>query len=468
MFIHMNTKLQKSKTLDMTTGPFLHKMLFFALPLMLTGLLQLLYNSADMAIVGRFVSEQALAAVGATSSLVSLILNLFVGLSMGSGVMEARYIGANDKERMHRCTHTAMLLSLISGVVVSVFGFVAARWLLTLMKSPADVIDLSTTYLKIYFLGAPGSMVYNFGASLLRSMGDTKRPLIFLFSSGMVNVILNLILVIPFGMGVSGVAIATIASQYISAVCIVICLMKLDSPCKLIPKKLRLYKTELICIAKIGIPAGIQNSLFSIANVIIQRSVNTFGSDAMAGITAGSNFDGYIYTCTNAISQTAMNFSSQNIGAKKYENIGKIFRRCIALTAIIGAAMSLLGFVFRVQIVSIFAKEQAVIDIGADRLALVMPFYIFCSLQDTVAGQIRGMGRSFEPMIVSVFGTCFLRLLWIFVVLPGDATLINLYWAYPISWFATFVLLMAVYAAAKHSLKKKRIAAKEESVCATL
>ncbi|MCM1543925.1 MAG: MATE family efflux transporter [Ruminococcus sp.] len=442
------------KILDMTQGPFLKKMLLFAIPLMLTGLLQLFYNSADTVIVGRFAGKESLAAVGATGSLVALVLNLFVGLSMGSGVMEAGYIGGKNEEKMHRCTHTAMTLSVISGIVIAVFGFFFAKDLLFLMKSPDDVIDLSTAYLKIFFLGAPGSMVFNFGASLLRAMGDTKRPLIFLAGSGVVNIILNLILVIPFGMGVRGVAIATITSQYISAVCTVICLVKLKNPCRLEFKKLRIYKAELLAIAKIGIPAGIQNSLFSISNVIIQSSVNTFGSVAMAGIAAGSNFDGYIYNCTNAVAQTAMNFSSQNIGAKKYENIGKIFRRCLAMTTVIACVMSLVGLVFRNQIVWIFTKDAPVIEIGASRLALVMPFYVFCSLQDTVAGQVRGMGRSLEPMIVSIFGTCVIRLLWIFVFLPKNPTLINLYWAYPISWFVTFVLMIGVYCYANHRMKK--------------
>lgn len=463
----MKTKVKQKEMLDMTTAPFLKKMLSFALPLMLTGLLQLFYNSADNIVVGQFAGKEALAAVGSTGSLVNLILNIFVGLSMGSGVAQARYIGAKDEEKMHRCTHTAMALSLISGIIVAIFGFFMAETLLELMQSPPEVIGLSTVYLKIFFLGAPGSLVFNFGASLLRSMGDTKRPLIILSASGIVNIILNLILVIPFQLSVMGVAIATIVSQYISAVCVVICLIKLDNACRFEIKKTRIYWKELLLIVKIGVPAGIQNSLFSIANVIIQSSVNTFGDVAMAGIAAGSQYDGYIYTCTNAVAQTAMNFSSQNIGAKKYENIGKVFRRSIAITAVIGIVLSAVGFVFCEQIVWIFSKDAAVIEIGAARLKMIMPFYVFCSLQDTVAGQIRGMGKSTEPMVVSVFGTCGLRLLWIFVALPKNPTLLNLYWAYPISWAATFVLMMGVYALEKHNINKKRrqIAEIAESPC---
>lgn len=431
--------MSKTKTLDMTNGPFTKKIIRFALPLILTGILQLLYNTADSAIVGKFAGDEALAAVGATGSLINLILNVFIGFSTGSGVISANYIGADDKKRIHRCTHTAMSVSLICGVLVGLIGFFFAKPMLRLMNSPENVIDLSTTYLKIYFLGAPGSLVYNFGASIVRSTGDTKRPLYILFFSGIVNVILNLILVIPFKMSVSGVAIATIVSQYISAVMIVVYLTKMNNASRLEIKKLRIYKHEFIRIFRIGFPAGLQNSLFSVSNVIIQSTVNTFGSVAMAGMAAGSNFDSYIYTCTNAIGQTSMTFSSQNLGAGKTENIMKIYRRCLALTAVVGMGMGVFGFFFRETLVSVFSSEPDVIAIGAERLALIMPFYVFCSLQDVAGCQIRGMGKSFEPMIISLFGACGIRLFWVFVILPLNYSLINLYWAYPISWSITFV-----------------------------
>lgn len=439
----------------MTSGPFFKKMLLFALPLILTGLLQLVYNSADTIIVGRFTGKESLAAVGATGSLINLILNVFIGMSMGAGVMAARYIGENNKKSIRRCVHTAMELSVICGIIVGIIGFFFANTLLRLMNSPEDVIDLSTLYLKIYFLGAPGSLVYNFGASLVRATGDTRRPLYILFSTGIVNVILNLILVIPFKMGVSGVAIATIVSQYISAVCIVVCLKKMNGAYRLSVKDLKIYKRELLEILRIGLPAGIQSSLFSISNVIIQSAVNSFGSNAMAGIAAGSNFDGYIYTCTNAVAQTTMTFSSQNMGAGKYENIDKIYHRCLMLATIIAVVLSGAGFFLREPIVGIFSKDAEVIEIGAQRIALVMPFYVFCSLQDVVAGQLRGLGRSTEPMIVSIFGACGVRLLWIFFALPFNPTLINLYWAYPISWFITFAALSIMYIFVKRSVIKK-------------
>lgn len=444
------------KTLDMTNGPFLKKILIFALPLMATGFLQLLYNSADTAIVGKFAGSQALAAVGSTGSLINLIINVFIGLSMGSGVIVARHIGANDEKRVSKSVHTAMLLGLLSGIIVGIIGFFFSGTFLKLMHVEEGVLELSTLYLKIYFLGAPGSLVYNFGASLLRASGDTKRPLYILSASGIVNVILNLILVIPFKMSVAGVAIATITSQYMTAIIVVILLFRTGSMLKLDVRKLRFDKVELKNIIRIGVPAGLQSSLFSISNVIIQSAVNSFGAVAMAGIAAGSQFDGYIFVCTNAVAQTTMTFTSQNIGAAKYKNINKVYRYCFIVATIISVVLSAIGYFFRDEIVWIFAKEPEVIALGAERLALVIPFYIFCSLQDVCAGQIRGMGKSIEPMILSLFGTCVVRLAWIFLILPPDRSLMDIYWAYPISWFATFAMLNIMYFIAIRKLLKKQ------------
>lgn len=445
----------KRKALDMTNGPFLKKIFIFAIPLVFTGLLQLLYNSADTAIVGKFAGSEALAAVGSTGSLINLIINVFMGMSMGAGVMAARYIGAGDEKRVSKCVHTALPLGLISGIVVAVIGFFFSESMLRLMQVPEEVIGLSSIYLKIYFMGAPGSLVYNFGASLLRASGDTKRPLYILAASGIVNVILNLILVIPFKLSVIGVAVATIVSQYLTAVVVIIHLLKTSSVIKLNFKRIRIDKRELFCIVRIGVPAGLQNSLFSISNVLIQSAVNSFGDIAMAGIAAGSQYDGYIYTCTNAIAQTAMTFTSQNIGAVKYKNVGKVYRYCFAITTIVAVVMSAFGYFFREQIVWIFADNPDVIAIGAERLALVIPFYVFCSLQDVTASQVRGMGKSLEPMIISLIGVCGVRLLWIFVVLPDNHSLIELYWAYPISWAIAFFALFALYMVLKVRMMKK-------------
>ncbi|MBQ9850038.1 MAG: MATE family efflux transporter [Clostridia bacterium] len=448
--------MDKRYSLDMTSAPFLKKIFIFSIPLILTGLLQLAYNTADVVVVGRFAGSEALAAVGSTGSLINLLLNVFIGLSMGSGVMVARHIGSQDDERVHNCTHTAMLLSLLSGIFIGIFGFFMSGKLLVLMGSPDDVLPLATLYLKIYFTGCPGSVVYNFGSAIVRATGDTKKPLIILASTGLVNVALNLILVIVFHMGVSGVAIATIVSQYLSAIMIVIHLTKMNNACRLHFSKLRINKTELLKIIQIGLPAGIQNSLFSVSNVIIQSTVNSFGSVAMAGIAAGSNYDSYIYTATNAIAQTTMTFSSQNMGAGKYENIGKIYRYCITITVIIGVVMGALGTVFSEFIVGFFSTDKDVIAIGAQRLALVMPFYVFCSLMDVAAGQLRGVGESFKPMVFSLLGACGVRLFWIYAILPLNRTLIFLYWAYPISWFVTFVIQSTLYFFVKKKLFKSQ------------
>ena len=437
--------MNKKYALDMTSAPFLKKIFIFAIPLVLTGLLQLAYNTADIVVVGRYAGSEALAAVGSTGSLINLLLNVFIGLSMGSGVMVARHIGSGNEERIHNCTHTAMLMSLICGVFIGVFGFFMSGKILVLMGSPDDVLPLATLYLKIYFMGCPGSMVYNFGSAIVRATGDTKKPLFILASTGLVNVGLNLILVIFFHMGVSGVAIATITSQYLSAIMIVLHLTKLDNACKLRFSKLRIHKVELFKIIRIGLPAGVQNSLFSISNVIIQSTVNSFGSVAMAGIAAGSNFDSYVYTATNAISQTAMTFTSQNMGAKKHENVGKIYRYCMTITVIIGVVMGVIGTTFSDFIVSFFSTDAAVIEIGAQRLAMIMPFFVFCSLMDVAAGQLRGMGESLKPMIVSLIGACGIRLFWVFAILPMNRTLMFLYWSYPISWAATFVVQFSLY-----------------------
>lgn len=439
----------------MTKGPFFKKILMFSLPLMLTGLLQMVYNTADIVVVGRFAGSQALAAVGATSSLIHLILNVFLGMAMGSGVMSARYIGAEDDKRLEKCVHTALLLGLISGVAVGIFGFCMAEKLLILMDSPADVLPLSKKYLQVYFLGAPASLVYNFGAAIVRSTGDTKRPLYILSATGLVNIALNLVLVIVFRLNVAGVAIATIVSQYISAACIIIRLMKIEGACRLHFNKLRINVSEMKKILLIGIPAGVQNSLFSFSNVIIQSNINTFGATAISGVTAGSNVEGIIYTCTNAVSQTTMTFSSQNMGARKYENLGKIYMRCLLIATLIGGSMSLFGVIFRNQVIGIFSTDPAVIEIGAARLAMVLPFHIFCSLMDVGGGQLRGMGKSFEPMIITLLGSCGIRLLWVFVFFPKNHTLPYLYWAYPISWTITFFVLFIAYFIIKRNILKK-------------
>lgn len=441
-------------SLDMTCGPFLKKIMIFSVPLILTGILQLAYNTADVVVVGRFVGKEALAAVGSTGSLVNLFVNIFLGLSMGSGVMVARYIGEKNDNKVSNCVHTAMVLSIICGFLIGIIGFFFSGEMLKLMKVPDDVLDLATLYLKVYFMGSPGLLAYNFGASVVRATGDTKRPLFILTLSGLVNVILNLVLIIVFKFGVEGVAIATIVSQYLSAGLIIGYLLIINNSCRLNLKKLRVDKNELKHILRLGLPAGIQSSLFSISNVIIQSSVNSFGSVAMAGIAAGSNYDSYIFTGTNAVSQTAMTFTSQNIGAKKVENIGKVYRYCLLFALGIGVSLGLVGLFFSENIVRFFSDDPGVVEIGAERMRLVMPFFFFCSLMDVAASQIRGMGKSVEPMLVSLIGACGIRIIWVFFVLPLDRTLINLYWSYPVSWIITFFAQFIMYFILKRKMIK--------------
>ncbi|MBQ4244416.1 MAG: MATE family efflux transporter, partial [Clostridia bacterium] len=447
----------RKSELDMTRGPFLRKILIFSVPLMFTGLLQLAYNTADTAIVGRFVGKAALAAVGSTGSLINLFVSLFTGMSMGAGVTVARHIGERDSRKIHECVHSAMLLGALCGVIIGTVGFILCPHILRLMNVPEDVIPLSTRYLKIYFLSAPSMLIYNFGSAIVRSTGDTKRPLIILAVSGFINVMLNIVFVIGFRMGVEGVAIPTVISQTISAVVIVIYLCRYDGDCRLSLSKLRFYGAEIKEILRLGVPAGLQSALFSISNVIIQSNVNSFGSAAMAGISAGSNFDGYIYTCCNAVAQATMTFTSQNVGAKTYENIGKIYRMCILTAVCIGSVLSTLGFIFSYKITGLFSSEPEVIDIAVGRMRFIMPFFIFCPLQDIAASQLRGMGRSFEPMIVSLLGACGLRLAWVFFALPLNRTLIFLYWSYPLSWAATFAVQFTLYFIYKRKLIAKAV-----------
>ena len=437
--------MHKIQTASMTEGPFLKKIILFAIPVTLTGLLQIVYNTADSAVVGRFAGKAALAAVGSTGSMIALIVNLFTGLSMGAGVLTARLLGAKDKEGVSRSVHTAMGLSVLCGFLISALGVVFSPTLLRWMQAPTDTIELSTLYVRIYFLGAPGSMAFNFAAAIIRSTGDTGRPLKYLASSGLVNVLLNLFTIIVLKWGVAGVAVATISSQYLTAILAVRRLMKTNGEVHLSLSKIRFHRAELKEILRIGVPAGFQNALFSISNVIIQSNVNTFGSDAMAGISAGSNFDAYIFTATNGFTQAAMTFISQNVGAKNKENIRKLWLISIGSATVAAVCLQMLGFFLRFQIAGLFSTDETVIAIGAERMKLIMPFYLFCSLLDVTCGAVRGLGKSFETMLVSLFGACGLRLIWVFFVLPLNRTLSFLYISYPLSWIITFLVAAGLF-----------------------
>lgn len=454
---------KKKYSIDMTTGVLFPKILGFAFPLMVTGLLQIVYNAADVMVVGRFAGSISLAAVGATSTLVNLMLNLFLGLSMGSGVVVAKHIGAGDGASVHRTVHSAVLLSIISGFVIGILGVVVSPYALSAMGTPDDVHSLSTLYLRIFFLGTPANMVYNYGASILRATGDSKRPLYILTSTGILNVVLNLIFVVKFNMNVAGVALATIISQYVSAICVLYILLNINSYIHLSMKKLHFYKDELLDILKIGIPAGLQGSLFSLSNVIIQSSINSFGAAAIAGNTASGNVDSIIFTCCNSVSQTATTFTSQNLGAGQYKRIRKIYFNCIGVSMGIAAIFGVALLAFGPQILTVFSTDSEVIDMGLIRLKLFAVTYIINSVLDVTTGQMRGLGKSVIPMIVTMVGVCGLRVLWVFTVFPQYRSMFTLYLSYPVSWLATGIVLVTMYAVTfRKILKRSR---NDENTC---
>lgn len=446
---------EKTNEIDMTSGPLIPKILAFSIPLMLSGILQLLFNAADIIVVGQFTSAQAMAAVGSTSSLNNLIVNIFVGLSIGSNVLMARFYGAHNKEGTHTLVHTSILLSLIAGLFLVVLGVALADPLLTLMGTPDDVIDQSVLYMRIVFLGMPALLTYDFGAGILRAIGDTKRPLLYLLISGIINVCLNLFFVIVFGMGVAGVAIATVVSQYVSAFLVIRSMMKTSSSYKLRIKDLRMEKEMLLQILRIGLPAGIQSALFNISNVLIQSSINSFGSIAMAGNTAASNIEGFVYTSMNAVYQASINFTSQNVGAHNTKRITPVLLSCLMIVSIVGISLSTIVEVFDSELLGIYSSDPTVISYGISRLHVVCMTYFLCGLMDTACGSIRGLGYSMAPTIVSLTGACGLRILWICTAFQIDRTLFTLYLSYPVSWLVTFIAHMLCYMKFSRDWKRK-------------
>lgn len=432
-------------SIDMTTGKLLPKIISFTIPLMLTGLLQIVYNAADVMVVGRFAGSLSLAAVGATSSLVHLSLNIFLGLATGSGVVAAKHIGAGNASSVHRTVHTSMLLALVSGIAIALLGFVLSPFALRAMDIPDDVFPLSVTYLRIFFLGTPASMLYNFGAAALRATGDSKRPLYILTFSGVVNVVLNLIFVIFFKMNVAGVALATIISQLVSAVFVLYILINANSVIRLSLRKMRFYKAELLDIIRIGVPMGIQGSLFSLSNVIIQSSINSFGAAAIAGNTASSNIDSVIHICCNSVSQSATTFTSQNYGAGQIKRIRRIYFNCVGLTVVIAAICCAFLLTFGTQVLGIFSTDPAVVDMGLVRMRLFAITYVFNSILDVTTGQMRGLGKSVAPMLVTMAGVCGLRIVWVYTVFRAFRSMQVLYLSYPVSWAVTGAVLLVMY-----------------------
>ena len=443
----------KSNSIDMTEGSIFNKIILFAIPLMLSSILQLLFNAADLVVVGKFAGSESLAAVGSTNALINLLVNLFIGLSMGASVVMGRCIGARRYDEAHKALHTAMAIATVGGVMMIFVGSFASAPMLKLMATPDDVINLSILYMKIYFVGMPGMMAYNFGSAILRSAGDTKRPLYFLTVAGVINVILNLILVIGFHMGVAGVAIATAASQYISGFFVVMALVKSEGYMQLHLKELRFHKDQAIEMIRIGFPAGLQGIIFSISNVLIQSSINSFGKIVMAGNTAASNIEGFVYTAMNSIYQTALSFTSQNMGAKRYDRIDKILFECQLTVIIIGLVAGIGAYTMGDKLLAIYDSDPEVIGYGLTRMSLVCAPYFLCGMMDVMVGSLRGMGYSIMPMIVSLTGACLFRVIWILTVFAANHTLFTLYISYPISWALTFSIHLLCYLVVRRKFK---------------
>ncbi len=425
----------KSKSADLLTGNLWVKILLFSFPLMLSNILQLLYSAADTVVVGRFAGNDALAAVGSTGSLTNLFINLFIGFSVGASVIVAQGIGARDDRAVHETVHTSMLLAVIGGVVIGGVGILLSRPILAAMDN--KVLDLATLYLRIIFAGAPFSMVYNFGASILRARGNTRLPLYILAASGLVNVGLNLLFVIVFHMSVAGVALATIVSQALSAALVVIVLMRSHDATRLQFRRLHIYPRRLLSIVKVGLPAGIQSSLFAVSNVLIQSSVNSFGSNVMAGNTAAANISDFIYMAMNALHHAAVTFAGQHAGAGMYRRIGRVAWQCVVTTTVVGVVLGIVLTIFGPELLSIYDTNAEATAAGMIRMRILCSTYFLCGIMDVFMGLQRGLGSSLRPMIVSLCGACGLRIVWIYTVFRLQPTLDCLFWSYPFTWAVT-------------------------------
>ena len=438
----------KKNAQNMLQGPLFWSILSYTVPIILTSVLQLLFNAADLVVVGRFCGSISVAAVGATGSITNLLVNFFVGLSVGAGVTVAHALGSREDQVVHRTVHTALPTALISGLVLTVVGVTFADTFLGLMGTPDNVLALSSVYMKIYFAGITFTMVYNFCAAILRAVGDTKSPLIFLSAAGVINVALNLVFVTVLHMNVAGVALATAISQAISAIAVVIVLMKRTDACRLELKKMRFYRIQLFKMLQIGLPAGIQSSLFSISNVLIQSSVNSFGDIFMSGNAASGNIEGFLYVTMNSFHQTAVNFIGQNMGAQQYSRVKKILWVCLGSVGIVGLSLGLLMWTFGEQLLSIYITDSAqAITYGMIRMTYLALPYFLCGLMDVSTGALRGMGASFTPMVISVLGVCGIRIGWIMTIfrIPQFHTPQCLYISYAISWTVTFLIQMLAF-----------------------
>ncbi|MCM1182910.1 MAG: MATE family efflux transporter [Roseburia sp.] len=448
----------KKYEIDMCSGSVFRKMLVFAIPLMFSGVLQLLFNAADIVVVGRFAGDNALAAVGSNGALINLLTNLFIGMSIGTNVLVAQYYGAKKDNDLRETVHTSMLLSVYSGVILTVIGITGARALLELMQAPEEVLDLAVLYLRIYFLGMTSTMVYNFGSAILRAVGDTKRPLYYLIEAGIINVLLNLFFVIVCKWGVAGVAAATAISQTVSAALVVRCLMREQSGIRLEPRALAITWEKFAKILRVGLPAGFQGVVFSLSNVVIQSAVNSFGPIAVAGNSAGANIEGFVYMAMNAFYQATISFTSQNYGAKEYKRIYRILLAGEIYVIATGLLLGNLAVVFGNTLLGIYSPSAEVVAAGMTRLKIICTLYALCGVMDVLVGALRGIGYAVIPMVVSLIGACGLRLLWIATVfkIPEYHTLTTVYVSYPITWTITLLVhLLTFVIVARKALKIK-------------
>lgn len=444
------------KDMDMLSGNLFKKIILFSIPVMLSSCLQLLYNAVDLAVVGNFCGHQSLAAVGSTGALTNLIVNVFIGVSIGANVSIARAIGQKNDSKVHKLVHTAVLFSIIAGIFLMFFGIFTAKYWLELMGTTEDILDLATLYLQIYFGGMVFNMVYNFGAAILRSVGETKKPLYFLAVAGLVNVCLNFFLVMVCHLDVAGVAIGTIVAQMLSSVMIIICLVRRNGILHLNLKKLTIDKKCLGEMIVIGLPAGIQGSLFSISNVFIQSAVNSFESSVVvAGNTAAANIEGFVYSAMNSFYQACITFTSQNYGAGKIKNCKRVLRYSLIYVFCIGFLLGGLSLLFGRPLLGIYTQEEAAIDVGMIRLGIIALIYFMCGMMDVFVGGLRGLGFSIVPMIVSIIGVCVFRLIWIFSIFQNIHTLQILYISYPISWIVTGLIHCICYVFVYRYIKRR-------------
>lgn len=456
-------KKRSKYEIDMCNGTIMDKLISFALPLMLSGILQLMFNAVDIVVVGRFSGSESLAAVGSTTALINIFTNLFIGISLGANVLSARFYAAGRKKEMSETVHTAILFALVSGIAMAVVGVVFSKWALNLMGTPDDVINLSTLYMRIYFLGMPFFMLYNYGAAILRAVGDTKRPLYFLILAGTVNALLNMFLVIVFGLGVAGVAIATVVSQMISCVLVLGCLRRTDACYKLYPSKLSMKKEYLIQIFQVGVPAGIQSTVINFSNALLQSSVNSFGSIAMAGYTAANNVLGFLFVSVNSVTQACMSFTSQNFGVGKYKRMDRVLIDCLILTVTVGLTLGCGAYFFGTEILQIYTEDPEVIRCGIEILSITTVPYFLCGIMDLFPGALRGMGYSVVPMILSIIGTVGMRILWIFVFFPQNRSLFFLFISYPGSWIATIVMQVVCFFFVRRHLRRRIVSIQSNS-----